>query len=132
MRKELEQVIINISGILVIPDSKPECLRIIEASPIPILKHSLVKEGGIVIQGVIENTIEYVFNCPKEQIEKSQCFKSKIHFARFMGVKNLKAYSKIDLRVYLEWKEFSLLNPRHIKFFLIVGGNPVYRLKSEN
>lgn len=132
MKKELEQTIIHLSSVLVIPNSMPECLKILEITPIPILNRYLVKKDGIVIQGIIENTIDYVYLCPIDHVEKSKRLKFRINFARFMEIRDLKVYSTINLRANLEWKEFSYINPRNIRLFQIICVNPMGTLKSKD
>ena len=129
MNDDIQQEIIHLSGVLVIPDSMPECLRILDTSSKPILNRYLIKKGGIVFQGVTENVIEYVYLCPIQKVEKNKTLKCRINFARYIENEKLNDYSKISLKADLAWKEFSLINTRHIRFFQIIHVNPCYTFK---
>jgi hypothetical protein len=132
MNSKSEQENIYLSGVLVIPDSMPECFRILDTISTPVLHRSIVKNEGIVLQGLTENTIEYSYLCPLNDSEESKKLKCKINFVRFIENKNPNVYSKIKLRADLDWKEFSLINPRHIRFFQIISVNAIYTLKVQD
>ncbi|AHF08448.1 hypothetical protein [Desulfitobacterium metallireducens] len=130
MNDKSDQEIIYSSGVLVIPSFMPECFRILETISIPTLHRYLLKKEGIVIQGLTQNTIEYSYLCPIDNIEESKKLKCEIHFARFIENKNPNAYSKIKFRADLDWKEFSLIDSRHIRFQQIICVNSIFTLKA--
>lgn len=132
MNSKSEQENIYLSGVLVIPDSMPECFRILDTISTPVLHRSIVKNEGIVLQGLTENTIEYSYLSPMNDSEESKKLKCKINFVRFMENKKPNVYSQIKLRADLDWKEFSLINPRHIRFFQILSVNAIYTLKVQD
>lgn len=132
MNSKSEQENIYLSGVLVIPDSMPECFRILDTISTPVLHRSIVKNEGIVLQGLTENTIEYSYLSPMNDSEESKKLKCKINFVRFIENKKPNVYSQIKLRADLDWKEFSLINPRHIRFFQILSVNAIYTLKVQD
>lgn len=132
MSNELQREIIHLSGVLVIPNSMPECLRIQEIASRPVLNRYLIKDSGIVFQGLAENVLSYIYACPTHKIEKIKTLKSKVNFARFIENENLNAYAQINLKAELAWQEFSLIDSRHIRFSQIIHVNLVYTQKNIN
>lgn len=132
MNHGTEPYILKLSGNLIIPDSMPECQRILAGNSTAMLSHYFLTENGIVVRGRNESTVKYSFICPMENIEKTKTVKFKTNFARFIAIRNIRNYSRIGLKVDIAWEDFSLIHPKQIRFYQILNLDPNFQLKVGN
>lgn len=106
-----ETTIAYSDGDIIVPDVKPDILKIIQVDAISFITSKEISDGFIKLSGRIKYNILYIPDCEGESVKS---ISSEMPFSHTIDKKQIPADSVLDVSSNIERVEFTLLNSRKL------------------
>ena len=106
-----EKTIAYSDGDIIVPDVKPDILKIIQVDAISFITSKEISDGFIKLSGRIKYSILYIPDCEGEAVKSIVC---EMPFSHTIDKKQLPKDAVLDVSSDVERVEFTLLNSRKL------------------
>lgn len=115
-----DKAITYADGDIIVPDVKPDILKILQVDAVSAVTSKEIADGLIKVAGIIKYNILYI---PEREGESIKSITSEMNFSHTIDKKQISENSMLDVSSDIERVEFTLLNSRklNIKTAVSVG-----------